>query len=246
MASEVFPRPRRLYKYANLDTGWLILENETLRFTNPKDFNDYRDCSLDRVYFDITCEDLDPLVAEDLEILKREFFPVTIPPDLLNKAFKKSRENRVERAGVTCFSLNPNSEYMWAHYGGGHKGFCFEFNNHLMLRDRFPNLDIQVEGPVGYGIKESVNYCENKLLGTQMQFLSKRKVFEIEEEYRLITMAGAGNYEFSPQFLTCVTFGAKISEPDRETIISMCREKYPHLRFQEAVFQGDEVKYISI
>src|SRR5690606_1716156 len=243
---EVFAKPKKLYKYASLDTAWLILQNGTLRFTNPQNFNDYRDCSLDRVYFDITCENLDPLVVEDLEMLKREFLPFTLPPEMLNEAFQKSREDRAQRAGVTRFSLNPNSEHMWTHYGGGQNGICFVFDNLLMSRDRFPDLDIQVEGCVAYGIKESVNYCENKLLGTQMQFLSKRKLFEVEEEYRLVTMAGADDYKFSPQFLSGVTFGAKISEIDKDTIISMCRDEYPHLRFQAAIFQEDEVKYISI
>src|SRR5690554_988712 len=144
MALEQFAKPERLYKYMSLETGCLVLNDGTLKFSYPRNFEDTSDCSLDRVYFDVTCKNLDPLVKEDLQLLIPEFLHLNLTPELLNKAYRKRREALAEECGVTCFTLNPKHDLMWRKYGDDHNGVCLEFDNSIKENEKFPNLSVGI------------------------------------------------------------------------------------------------------
>src|SRR5690606_2427424 len=154
--------------------------------------------------------------------------------DLLNRAYQKGQEAKVQKSGVSCFSLNPNNGLMWAHYSDKHDGICLEFDFGLGEIECFPDLKIDVQGYMKYGLEESVNYCEDKVLGTAMQFLSKKEEWAYEQEYRLLTFSGEGIYPFSPKFLSKVIFGLKVTRAVREELILLCQEEFHHVKFQVA------------
>src|SRR5690606_33750621 len=99
---------------------------------------DSSDCSLDLVYFDIRCRNLDSLIKEDLKILIQEFLFQGLDFRLLNESYRESRTKLAERSRVTCFTINPVSERMWNKHGGVHNGVCFQFDNTIEEKARFP------------------------------------------------------------------------------------------------------------
>ncbi|TDO24640.1 DUF2971 domain-containing protein [Pedobacter duraquae] len=131
-----------IYKYTSLESGSKILSGLTLKFTNPRDFNDPFDCNIDGVYFDTAS--VDSYTANDLKVLHNEFPTLKDNLHLIAPAFESSVKNKIQQCAVTCFSLNAKSELMWAHYGDSHRGICIEFNNSLF--EQFHKIKIDVEG----------------------------------------------------------------------------------------------------
>ena len=240
-----FKDPEKIFKYVDFQTGMIILQNQKLKFTNPKDFNDPFDCNMDGVVFSLSGS-IDDSIKRDIAILKGLFDPKYLDNEILQKGFEHSESDKINKCGVTCFSLDGKNDLMWAHYADKHKGMRLEFRN-ASVSSKIKGVRIDIEGFVEYGVTGIVNYCESKLVGLYRIFLTKAKNWSYEKEYRMLTLKGAGLYEFDPKWLTKITFGIRADPEQIEKIIRLCKgNELSHVKFEIAKNHNSSIVYEAI
>lgn len=122
---------------------------------------------------------------------------------------------------------------MWAHYADGHKGFCIEYNENILLN--YPlcktgkaNTSIKVEyqDEMKYEeltfneegqLLESIDYVLTKVIST------KHKLWEYEQEVRLISKV-KDIHPFSPTAINAIYFGVKMEESIKIELLNFARE----------------------
>ena len=181
-----------LYKHNRASEGSLkIIEDETIKYTSPAEFNDPHDCSFElKINFD-SC------TKEDAESILGEHIPDTDWPDFFpifkssyEPTFLKKMETIKNYFGISCFNNAPLETLMWAHYAQDHKGFVTEFNFSIEdeyldiplvveYSDSFPSIEIPCTDPSTW-INIDVHDVVNKA------FCSKAKNWTYEKEFRLI------------------------------------------------------------
>ena len=125
-----------IYKYINKEDGMKVLENNTLKFSTPFDFNDPFDCSLKLLSFNNIPENLIKehidkgiLVLEDGDE-KLSYKELAQKADSIynEEIMKEILKNLKEDLWISCFSKKNDEILMWSHYAKGHTGFCIGFN----------------------------------------------------------------------------------------------------------------------
>src|SRR5512133_2548889 len=91
-----------LYKYVNYDVGLRILENNSIAFSSPNNFND--PFELAASYPSVRSENY---AVPQLEMMRR---------DLKKEVWAKN-------TGILSLTRSPLNPLMWAHYGEEHTGF---------------------------------------------------------------------------------------------------------------------------
>ena len=159
-----------LYKYMSKEVLNSFLENETLRFTNPKFFNDPFDC-------EISC------VGNSDESIQDEWF---------NEA-KILRY--ISQIGILCLTRNKLNLLMWAHYAKEHKGAVIGIDTELAeLNCLEKNLVTAAEGSVIYtslrpsSTNHNLPYAirDMSLVLREKLFLHKSIHWAYEEEVRIV------------------------------------------------------------
>jgi hypothetical protein len=121
--------------------------------------------------------------------------------------------NKINSLGVYSLSSLWNSSPMWAHYGYSHKGFCVEYDLEVLLKEGtskicYPPLKIEyLNAPPQLEIADSFDstIILSKIIRT------KSKVWEYENEYRLVTEpTGACFYDSSA--VKSIYFGYRMEE----------------------------------
>lgn len=134
MGSDGFKRVQSLgtyYKYVNLDDGiGQILEKNTFKFTDPKDFNDPFDCN--ELMLDIS---ISP--EEEKQHIKDAAAKLHLPRKVVRKnlrqmgdktVYQKVLKEKKKDFKVSCFSEISDDVLMWSHYADKHRGICIGFN----------------------------------------------------------------------------------------------------------------------
>lgn len=125
--------PQYFFKYRTLEAFEKILENNSLWFSNPEDFNDPFDCQ-------IIADGNN--TQEELEVLIRRNIPTPTSdaqikllakyaantPGKWQKILNDSIKNIMARNGVCCFAGNESNLLMWSHYSNSRKGVCLKFD----------------------------------------------------------------------------------------------------------------------
>lgn len=202
-----------------------MIADGTLKFTCPLEFND----------------PFDSMPAYDPNSIKNV---TKLRPDLIRKAGKNlglSPAKRIQKnwwfqknveaginsgdyakaiiggLGIFCVSRTPCNPLMWAHYADSHKGFTVE----LRIAMDAPGTHIQtiLPCPVEYTkTRPIINWAHSVERDLEKYFFTKSEDWSYEQEERTIT-PGAGIYAYSrAHFLCSVIAGARISEPDYETL----------------------------
>ena len=228
---EPIERPKEIYKYESLSTAELIIFNQTIKFTFPGKFNDPFDCNLENVYFKFS-ERMDPLVIQEIDILKKEFGRL-LSDEMLLRAYQESLNNKLRNAAVSCFSLRKDNTLMWSHYADKHSGICLQFD--FLFEKPFLDVKIALEGTVDYGFGDPINYLEDKKAGLWRAFLTKSIDWQYEKELRFLTLQGEQAYKYKPEFLRKIIFGINCKKSEIEGIISCCKQQnLLHLKFEKA------------
>lgn len=236
--------PSKIYKYVDFITAEIIVNESTLLFSDPAKFNDPLDCHISNIYFDLTGT-IDESVRKDIEMFKKEYPLLTI--DEIQQAYEYSQKKKIEKAAVCCFSLGFDNELLWAHYADKHNGVCLEFDYSLPRESIFTTINRLAQGHVQYHFTERFNYCESKFYGFARLFMSKSAIWDYEEEFRLLTMQGAGIYQFNPLFLTKVIFGVRTLAEDRLRLVNRCSEVgFNHIQFVHGVRDGNKIIYRTL
>lgn len=140
--------PKILYKYVTLESIEPILENASIKFTNPLEFNDPFDCNMPS--FDLGLVDIKKLIKDEftkglgIERNNREFNQFLSSmmlefKEIRNSILKDSKtmiaDWDVLLGGFRILSLTtkPDNILMWSHYARDHKGVVLGFKSDSSL-----------------------------------------------------------------------------------------------------------------
>jgi hypothetical protein len=127
-----------LYKYISFSNLKYLLDG-TIRFTQPKAFNDPFEL-LPEIYL------VDDIKGFSLDVTapQREGSPARLADDFESKNCNDIAARDVlngvnDLIGILCLSRNPNSLLMWSHYADEYKGAVIEFDDtHEFFTGLFP------------------------------------------------------------------------------------------------------------
>ncbi len=154
------------------------------------------------------------------------------------QAFEEDcRANNLKRfggLGVHCLTARPDSLLMWSHYASKHSGYCLRFRNagtvgeahRVRYRCEYPTLDHF--GPSHQDLVEAL--------------LTKAKIWEYEDEYRLVSTDGCGLMQLEPGLLDGVIFGCRTSESDEACIRELCSSRPEPVCFLRATQSKNEFR----
>ncbi|RZK29274.1 MAG: DUF2971 domain-containing protein, partial [Hymenobacter sp.] len=156
-----------IYKYMSISGAIRTLEDGTLKFSCPTEFNDPFDCNMANLKFTKSQSTIDELNhAIDIAGVSEEdkaIWRVKIDdPRIFEEMQTYAVLDKIEKSKVTCFSKRRNNTLMWSHYSDQHKGVCLEFNGSVgtdrFLRKRLVDAFLEVT----YDKTDSIYYNEDR------------------------------------------------------------------------------------
>lgn len=241
-----------LFKYFAVNTAELVIQNKTLKFSNPKDFNDPIDCDLDKLTFKI--DSISSEVEKELEEVKVHYGQKTkgleleaIDPQKLISFYKNSQKEKLKASKVCCFSKTPYSIPMWSHYADDHKGICMIFNMNMDTPfNHIPENKLN-QGPVTYESFKSSNYFESKKAAIEKLFFTKTPEWNYESEYRYFSKKIDEFQVFKTGFLKGVIFGIRFDDSQVETFIQFCKSHgFANLNFSRCYPENSKINLTRI
>ena len=199
----------KVYKYrADIYRDLLTLVNNQIYAPTVQNLNDPAETIVD-----------DSEMYKVFDFIENNGLPKKIAEDNYNKIKAQVRTE----LGIFSLSKTVINELLWAYYTNGHKGFCIEYDFEQLqsslskghLHSIF-NVQYKNDTP-----EFSIN-SEIKILGNPVQFIkcliaTKSMAWEREEEIRM-TLYSSGLFEISPESVTGIYFGLRMSESDKELI----------------------------
>lgn len=223
----------KLYKYLSYDDGAkALLENGTLKYSYFGEFNDPFDCVVsydlkDSLEYYKSRKDLMKAVGDKLNLSPSQ--RISKMPQLLKNVENSIRtgdfhKSIMERIGICCLSMVPDSILMWSHYSDHHKGIVVEFNT---FQDKYTELFDVEKKLIGYPIiyqeampKISARNGQDGFLAVQSTILTKSPSWDYEEEFRVIsTHSGPGIHNFDHSLITRVITGVKMTDEEYSDIV---------------------------
>lgn len=216
----------KFYKYTSINSALKIIQDSTLKFTTPDEFNDPFD-----IFPYFPKEGFNKMMNR---IRKENGFPnqrFTLKErDLMFKVpnTEKFRKETSKHSAVTCFSKYATILPMWAHYADTHKGCVLEF--HMTHDDALKaalemysgNFSSDILTPLDVKYSETRPPAYDKNGSTKSQSLNaiftKAQQWEYEQELRCVKNNTSGIYDFPRHQLKKVIFGLKTTEEDRNKI----------------------------
>lgn len=236
--------PPVLYKYrAFNDAGWRMVTDGEVFFASPASLNDPHDTAGVPLYHLGTKRQMYLKNFKNLTFLRPDLSRDVrrrVAWDLTRESYRNRNDQDREEAyreevvehtrrmvGILSLSAVRDSEPMWAHYSGSHTGFCIGFE---MLK-----IEAFFDVAFGRGIPlllKPVRYCDGypalnpytmsdeELMLSKL--LSKSRVWEYEQEYRVLC---ADHPDFQLRFplatMRSITLGTRCDEENRKRIISV-------------------------
>ena len=231
-----------LYKYREVN-DWLqqILAENTLHFGSPLKFNDPFDGQL-QFQTNNTLPELTrflsankpPEIAPNRSAVRRRAKEFVKKPHVMTAMLREGIRREMDGTGVCCFSQCWDSILQWAYYSQGHQGVVLGFD--VTSDPLFFIAPIKVEYVVEY---PTLNFLKNREACIKALITNKAKVWEHEAELRVYKKP-KGNYAFSKEALTEVTFGVNCSYESERRVRLWCEQGGLHsVRF----FKATRAKY---
>ena len=208
--------------YAYRSTKDYILDsfkNETMSMSSPTTFNDPFDCPILEL-LTLYGDDLSKIVSESYkECLKITCF---VNNTKIQPIFDKENNGKL----VKKHNNDPEeylNELMWAHYADNHKGVCikYHFNNDITKFADNDKTQIAYFRDIEYTSDMDV-YRKNGAINLQDAFFVKGKVWEYENELRLLAydLNGAGDYANidAKDSIAAIYFGLKCPKDKQKEI----------------------------
>ena len=131
--------------------------------------------------------------------------------------------------GVLCLTKSESNTYLWHQYSKDHNGFCVEFNGKQLAKE----LKFDGMGEVHYHEEPAkVTDLTDSYEDLQKTFYHKKKKYEKEEEFRIITTSrhrlsiAERNEKFSVDCISRVIIDSEMDEHYKEEIKSLAESKY--------------------
>ncbi len=237
-----------IYKYVDLNGLKIILKNQTLKFSNPLDFNDpfeFHDNLVDRklsakhqleIYkkFDknITREKLKWYKKEIKEDLKK-------PQSHLIKLFEEKKLS----TRVTCFSEINDNILMWAHYADKHNGACIKFDTKKLFSSF--KTDSYLSNVKYHRRIITKKYSKLRENAIEHWISSKSKDWKYEKEVRIILGSSTSNIlPFDIASINDIIFGCKLTEEQKIDIEKLIFQEmsYDWIKTREMKISNTEYK----
>ena len=145
----------------------------------------------------------------------------------------------VSTVGIYCLSEKNDDLLMWSHYSDSHRGLCLQFDasaDRTIFWEAFKVI-YQEDYPV-------VNIMD---MGKGEEFrkalLTKSAHWTYEQERRVLRMeqeGGPGYYQFSPELLTGVIFGALMTAEDKKTVTHWIKAYPTRISIHQAALNGSK------
>lgn len=226
--------PQFIYKYRTVDFAKKLLENNSLWFSSPKEFNDPFDCQIVP-----TTNNTEKEIAEFLrkntfgqiseKYITERSFAIFKEPNQWKKYIENTFDKIINSSGICCFTLNEKNLLMWSHYTDSHKGVCLKFD---ILKD--PDFFVYPL-PVIYRQDYPIyNHLGNSDSVVKNMVLTKSLDWKYEGEIRILKMNTNGLIPFRKESLIEIIFGCNASEKDIAEIIELSNKKKFVVKFKKA------------
>ena len=236
----VKPKPKSLYKYHSLNPFLIeLIEKNSFWASKATLLNDHYDSSFDLTKEFIQKEYLDEIKIDSVENeLSSEEFE-TAKEILLSafneKALKHWENNYRSSLGVCCFTSDPLSELMWAHYADSAKGVCLQFC--FKENSEFQKKIV----PIVYSNKTII--VKDKIDRFKALF-KKRTVWKYEKEWRILT--DEERLPFNKPNLIGIIFGPRTPLEDASRIQELCKKLNYEVKFTFCNYNKDGLELIEI
>lgn len=249
------------YKYCPFNEGSLsIIENGTVKFTNPKDFNDPFDC-----FPEIDEDSLRILNEQRFEIITKEKLSnVKVKPRNYFKVKNKhkaklhqelSTERSIhklnEEIGIFCLSRNPLNLLMWAHYASSHTGFVVEFSipDNSVVLDNKEDIYNLVPLPVEYEHQKPVIFDRSRESLKKWLF-TKSKDWEYEQEERVFNPRqtddgigqGPGIHSYNRKIVKAVIAGMRMNDNEYSRLKNIIKSVNDRFGLDIALYKAIPIK----
>lgn len=248
-------KPKIIYKYESFNTHSLEnLKAQSVYFGSPLDFNDPYDCAI--------TEGIKALTDEEIEQVRRDYVKRNdIPPKakqefiqfsiqqlremfvrIAKETFSKAKIDFLKNNGVTCFSERNDDLLMWAHYGGGYKGFCLEFSTDDKLFDKMRKVRYCSYMPKVDLVSVLLNHDWDQILNDL--FCTKSIAWEYEKEWRSIHKKVGTLFGYEANALKAVYFGPDMGHQSMEIICLILGGQNPDVKFWRGIRSEEEFKVV--
>jgi len=141
--------PKYIYKYVSFDYLCNILQNKTLNFKKPKDFNDpFEGKFYVKSFSQTQIDELKKNLPNHIKALFNQESVISQHIQIVDFF-----EAIINLNGYCCFSKNFDNLLMWAHYTRSHNGACLKFDTEKLIKsfpiikavtysDNYEDLDI--------------------------------------------------------------------------------------------------------
>ncbi|HFG1702111.1 TPA: DUF2971 domain-containing protein, partial [Vibrio cholerae] len=213
------------YKYVPCGEGAnAIIENATMKFTDPKDFNDPFDCAPSYII-----GDFEKLVKNSPEPFKQAALDLKLSPArrIQEKYKMKARLKRAlddgswqrslqSEIGICSMTTKPCNLLMWSHYSKNHTGVVFEFHN---IIPKLPGLDSHYLSAFHVRYESEKPIIDLSNASYSNDWLVKGVDWEYEDEIRCLNVEKkSGIHEYKRDLLASVILGARIEPSDEDKI----------------------------
>lgn len=228
--------PATIYKYASIDTAKLIVENLSLKFSCPFDFNDPFECKAN-ISTNATLDEI--IEFMNFCDIRHEFTPqhkrqkaieAQSHPATFNETIRKSLEGTTRNTRMCCFSGKNDNILMWSHYANMHKGVCLKFDILQDVDFFYPLLPVLYESDF-----LEYNYVLSPTLVVDKQIRMKAIDWGYEDELRVIKTNGNDYYNFKKESLSEIIFGCSADNKKIDELKGIVEKmKYSHIGFKQA------------
>ncbi len=218
------------YKYVGFNEKSVkILDDCTIKFTHPSEFNDPFDCLpiIDKNEFFLSLladPDFKNHYTNRFGSLDAAYANKEIIIDELQNFHAGFLSSTLKNVGILSLSKTPKSILMWSHYATNHTGFVVEFKISLDCPRNELNIaklsEMLYPFPVKYDLNRPVvSLATNPNESLQNGLLIKHSDWSYEQEERVIDLSrGPGIHKFDPKLITSIIAGMKMSERDYQSL----------------------------
>jgi hypothetical protein len=245
-----------VYKYTSSDAGKLIIENNSLRFSQIEVLNDPFEL---QPSFDLYKKSIKGFVRNGFESRAVDFNSMTFieQESWIQKVAKPSIDALTENLKeFLVLSLTKKREnlLMWSHYANSHRGLVigFDYDNPFFNGIK-PNVSIAYE--VKYSKKRPAFFDYNRIRVRDAPkeeiinlLLTKSLWWEYEEEIRMFAHPSAATnvkknengldiylFDFPKECLKQIIFGSLMKSDEKREIAEITNSLYPNIELLEAI-----------
>lgn len=239
----------RLYHYQRYNRDHLAttLQNNTLHFSTPANFNDPWDC---KPWFDLDAlarpevrdATIDYLMRVGKATQQSDADEMRSNPTLLRAMVHGVADGIIETLAqdyrVLCLTPEDLSIRMWSYYAEKHTGICLQFDTHHFPFNGAMKVEYLPEFPLGQMSDSEENEVRRALL-------VKAREWEFENEFRVIALVRSeerrdgpiladGNFvDIPPESLTSVVVGCNC--PFGDEIVDLVQRLKPGVTVRQTV-----------